>query len=89
MRYRLTETMAQLASLHVSREHRRQGVATLLLSEACRLARQDGAQTIYVSATPSESAVGFYLSQGFSPIARTRSRAPCAGAGGIHMILEL
>jgi hypothetical protein len=31
------------------------------------LAKDDGAREIYVSATPSESAMGFYMSQGFRP----------------------
>jgi GNAT superfamily N-acetyltransferase len=67
LRFHLTSEMAQLAFLHVSRPCRRQGIAAQLTGEAVRLARQDGAWALYVSATPSESAVGFYLSQGFWP----------------------
>jgi len=66
MRYRLSEGMAQLAALFVDRAHRRQGIATALTDEVIRLARGEGAQDIYVSATPSESAVGFYTRQGFT-----------------------
>jgi hypothetical protein len=40
------------------------GVASLLWGAAVERARGDGASAIYVSATPSESAVGFYLSRG-------------------------
>ena len=61
----LTETMAQLALLHVSNGYRRQGIASYLFNEAVAMAHQTGAQQLYVSATPSESAVGFYMSQGF------------------------
>jgi ribosomal protein S18 acetylase RimI-like enzyme len=61
----LTENMAQLAFLHVSHGYRRQGIATRLTAECVRLAREDSAEQLYVSATPSGSAVGFYQSQGF------------------------
>jgi GNAT superfamily N-acetyltransferase len=56
--------MTWLAFLHVSRPHRRSGVATALWEETVRLARLAGDTSIYVSATPSGSAVGFYLSRG-------------------------
>jgi GNAT superfamily N-acetyltransferase len=65
IRYRLTEDMAQLAALFVDRAHRRQGIATTLTEAVIQLARGDGARELYVSATPSESAIGFYTSQGF------------------------
>jgi GNAT superfamily N-acetyltransferase len=56
--------MAWLAWLHVSRPYRRQGVANALWTEAEALARAAGATSMYVSATPTGSAVGFYLSRG-------------------------
>lgn len=56
--------LAWLALLHVSRSHRRTGAATALWAAAARLASGDGATAMYVSATPTGSAVGFYLSQG-------------------------
>lgn len=58
------QNQLQLVFLHVSREYRRQGVASQLFAAAANLARQRGAQVMYISATESESAVGFYLSQG-------------------------
>jgi ribosomal protein S18 acetylase RimI-like enzyme len=61
----LTEDTAQLAVLHVSKDYRRQGIATQLAAESVRLAQEAGAKQMYVSATPSQSAVGFYQSQGF------------------------
>lgn len=57
-------TRAWLAYLHVSRPHRRRGAASALWSEAISLARSAGATSMYVSATPTGSAVGFYLSRG-------------------------
>jgi len=61
----LTDTMDQLAFLHVSNGYRRQGIASRLFDQIEELSRQSGAQELYVSATPSESAVGFYTSRGF------------------------
>lgn len=66
-RPRLTERIAQLAALFVSTDCRRQGIAARLTSDACRQAKADGHAWMYVSSTPSESAVGFYRSQGFTP----------------------
>jgi len=56
--------LAWLAFLHVSRPFRRTGVATSLWNEATRVAADAGAGSMYVSATPSGSAVGFYLTNG-------------------------
>jgi len=61
----LTETTDQLAFLHVSNGYRRQGIAHRLCDRLEGLARENGARSLYVSATPSESAVGFYKSCGF------------------------
>ena len=57
-------SLAWLALLHVSRPHRRAGAATVLWAEATGLASGAGAVSMYVSATPTGSAVGFYLRQG-------------------------
>ncbi|MEA3502574.1 MAG: GNAT family N-acetyltransferase [Actinomycetota bacterium] len=56
--------VAWLALLHVSRRYRRRGVASALWSAAKQIAVDAGAESMYVSATPSNSAVGFYLSRG-------------------------
>ena len=88
-RYHLTKTMAQLTTLHVDRNHRRQGVARALVQEVIRLVRENGAQSLYVSATESASAVNFYLSQGFRP---TDSPDPVLFAlepNDIHMVMQL
>ena len=63
--YRIAPETAQLALLHVSREARRTGVARSLCRRCYDLTRAHGARQIYVSATPSDSAVGFYQSEGF------------------------
>jgi GNAT superfamily N-acetyltransferase len=56
--------MAWLALLHVSREARRRGAASALWSAVMEEAANAGADALYVSATPTGSAVGFYLSRG-------------------------
>ena len=55
---------AWFAFLHVSREYRRRGVASALWAAGAAIAAAAGATSIYVSATPSGSAVGFYISRG-------------------------
>jgi ribosomal protein S18 acetylase RimI-like enzyme len=56
--------LAWLSFLHVSRPYRRMGAAQALWDAAIQMAAGSGAESIYVSATPTESAVGFYLRQG-------------------------
>lgn len=56
--------LAWLALLHVSRPFRRTGVATALWAEAIRIAEEAAAVSMYVSATPTGSAVGFYVTKG-------------------------
>ena len=56
--------MLQPVFLRVSKDYRRRKVATRLFDEMCQLAREKRARSLYISATPSESAVGFYLSRG-------------------------
>jgi predicted N-acetyltransferase YhbS len=56
--------LAWFAFLHVTRPRRRDGVGSGLWTAAVDLARQSGATQVYVSATPTGSAVGFYLSRG-------------------------
>jgi len=56
--------LAWLAFLHVSRPYRRRGAAQALWDAAAGIAVTGGAESIYVSAAPTESAVGFYLRQG-------------------------
>lgn len=85
----LTAEMAQLESLHVSRDYRRHGLARRLTDEVIRLARQSGAKELYVSATPSRSAVGFYQSVGFRPTAAPHPRLLELEPEDIHMTMRL
>ncbi len=54
----------QLMFLHVSRPYRDQGLGHRLFNAARKEARKRGAKGLYVSATPSEHTVEFYLGLG-------------------------
>ena len=88
-RPRLTPSMAQLALLHVSNGHRRRGVASTLFEKVLRLARNDAATHLYVSATPTQSAVGFYTSKGSVPTDSPHPELLAEEPEDIHMILPL
>lgn len=88
-RPRLTESMGQLALLHVSDPFRRQGVASRLFEEVHCLAKEGGATRLYVSATPSGSAVGFYTSRGFKPTDTPDPDLFAEEPDDIHMTLGL
>jgi ribosomal protein S18 acetylase RimI-like enzyme len=64
----IRDGLAQLAYLHVSSGYRRLGVGSRLMEEMLKEAKNRRSERIYVSATPTESAVGFYLSHGFHPV---------------------
>ncbi len=89
LRYRLTETAAQLVSLHVSRAYRRHGVATRLVHELMRQARQHDTRELYVSAAPTPSAVGFYTRLGFAPTAHVNQHLYDLEPEDIHMTVTL
>jgi len=89
LRYGLAERMAQLDALFVSNGYRRRGIATRLVARIVRLARADGADCLYVSATPSESAVGFYTSQGFRLAEKVNRELYLLEPEDIHMIRSL
>jgi len=54
----------QLKFLHVSRDYRHRGLGQRLFAWACREAERRGARSLYVSATPSQHTIDFYLQQG-------------------------
>lgn len=54
----------QLKFLHVSRDYRGSGLGVRLFETAVGRARELGARQLYVSATPSENTIGFYLRRG-------------------------
>jgi predicted N-acetyltransferase YhbS len=54
----------QLKFLHVSNSYRNRGLGTQLFEQARAVARERGAKGLYISATPSEHTVNFYLRLG-------------------------
>ena len=89
LRYELAPGLAQLTTLHVSQPYRRRGVARQLVQTVADLARQHGAQALYVSAIPSQSAVNFYLSQGFRPTSEPNPAMFALEPEDIHMVRTL
>lgn len=62
--------LLQLKELHVSREYRGRGLGRQLFQLASAEARRRGAKRLYISATPSEHTIHFYLQLGCRPIAQ-------------------
>ena len=60
----LRPDLGWLALLYTSSPFRRRGVGKALWAEALTIVRDAGAAAMYVSAAPTDSAVGFYLAQG-------------------------
>jgi ribosomal protein S18 acetylase RimI-like enzyme len=89
LRYQLAPRMAQLTTLHVNRAHRRQGVARELVERVAAMAEARGSDALYVSATESESAVGFYLSRGFRPTNTPDPKMFDLEPNDIHMVRRL
>jgi len=56
--------LLSLGLMHVGRDYRRTGVGTRLFEQARDAARMRGARGLYVSATPSENTIRFYLRRG-------------------------
>lgn len=81
--------MGWLPFLHVSRPFRRRGVATALWQTSAKLARNAGATALYVSATPTGSAVGFYLSRGCRLVDQVHPRLYAEEPEDIHLICDL
>jgi len=54
----------QLKFLHVSRDVRKQGLGSRLFNLAAEEARTLGARKLYISATPSENTINYYLRLG-------------------------
>ena len=81
--------LAWLAYLHVSRPYRRRGVAQSLWEAAVDIAVVAGAERIYVSATPTESAVGFYLRQGCRLADPVHPELFSAEPEDIHLVCSL
>ena len=81
--------MAQLAYLHVSSGYRRKGIAKRILNMLIDWVTALDTKKIYVSATPSESAIGFYKSEGFIPTEEPLPELYELEPEDIHMVKDL
>jgi GNAT superfamily N-acetyltransferase len=81
--------LAWFAFLHVTRPLRRRGAAGALWTASVDLARASGATQLYVSATPTGSAVGFYLSRGCRLAAPVHPTLFELEPDDIHLIIDL
>jgi len=79
----------QLKFLHVSRRHRGTGLGTLLLGMAVTRASALGARRLYVSATPTENTVQFYLRRGCRVTDEVDPALFALEPDDIHLELEL
>jgi ribosomal protein S18 acetylase RimI-like enzyme len=81
--------LAWLALLHVSRPFRRRGAAQALWDASIDLAVARGAASIYVSATPTGAAVGFYMKQGCRLADPVHPELFAAEPEDIHLVCSL
>ena len=56
--------MLQLKFLHIHRAYRKTGYGKQLFEAASKQAKKQGARRLYISTTPSENTIGFYLKRG-------------------------
>jgi predicted N-acetyltransferase YhbS len=79
----------QLTYLYVSRADRGRGVGTELFDAAVACAREAAANALYVSATPTENTVDFYLSRGCVLAPEPDPRLLAAEPDDIHLLYLL
>lgn len=79
----------EVAFLHVGNGYRHRGIARQLMDELAEQARRRGAEQLYVSATETESAVGFYLSYGCELAERVDPELYALEPADIHFTFDL
>jgi predicted N-acetyltransferase YhbS len=79
----------QLFYLYVSRAYRGLGVGKRLFDAALTVARDAGATALYVSSTPTENTVDFYLARGCVLAPEPDPRLLAAEPDDIHLIRPL
>ena len=79
----------QLAYVYVSRVYRGRGVGTQLFDAAVSFAREAGANALYVSATPTENTVDFYLNRGCVLAPEPDQSLLAAEPDDIHLLYPL
>lgn len=86
---RFDDDAGWLAFLHVSRPHRRRGAASALWRASVDAVAEAGAGRMYVSAVPTGSAVGFYLSRGCRLAEDPHPMLFAMEPDDVHLVLEL
>ncbi|XID94934.1 GNAT family N-acetyltransferase [Paenibacillaceae bacterium WGS1546] len=79
----------QVDLMYVSREYRRQGIGTRILTQLGEEARSRGAKYLYISSTETRSAVSFYKSQGSQITNEVDQELYDMEPQDIHMIKKL
>jgi predicted N-acetyltransferase YhbS len=79
----------QLKFLHISRDYRKNGYGRQLFELSKTKARSMGARQVYISATPSENTVNFYLQLGAVLADEADPELLALEPGDIHMTCEL
>jgi ribosomal protein S18 acetylase RimI-like enzyme len=83
------DVMLQMIFLHVSQNHRRKGIAHKLVEEIVKVAKERGAERLYISATPSDSAIGFYISMGCKLAPKVDKELYAKEPEDIHFVFDL
>jgi GNAT superfamily N-acetyltransferase len=83
------DEILQFVLLHVSEGFRRQGVATKLANKVIKTAKEKGAKRLYISATPSDSALGFYFNLGAKLAPKVDKELYELEPEDIHLVLDL
>ncbi len=78
-----------LAGLWVSKHHRKMGVGKTLVELVKEKAKEMGAKKLYVSATPSENTVQFYMNRGFDLVKEVIKKLYELEPEDIHMECKL
>ncbi len=81
---------AEVLNLAVAAAHRRRGVATALLDEALRTARQRGAASVWLEVRESNlTAIAFYRRRGFAERGRRRGYYSSPGEDALVLAIDL
>ena len=79
----------QLKFLHISQSYRQQGLGKRLVTIAKEEAKHRGAEYLYVSATPTQRTIDFYLSCGFDLVKEPEPSLLTLEPTDIHMICSI
>jgi predicted N-acetyltransferase YhbS len=79
----------QLKFLHVSRDYRKHGLGSTLFKLAAEKAKTLGAKTLYISATPSENTINYYMRLGCVPTTEVDPELFALEPEDIHLEYDL